>query len=289
MAPRPPTARTAQHGRRGGVRGLERRRRRRQRRAGAPGRDLGSGSARRDRRRGVLRLPGQSPGRSGRSTVSTRELVWPTTRISHCRPPGADRDLVLMHGVEPNMRWRTFCAELLAIATSSTSTPWSSSARCWPTPRTPGRCRCRARPTRPDVGRAIRAGADPLRGPDRDRRRVPGRLRRGRHPGGDVLGSRTALRLAAAQPEGHAGAAAPRRGRARHRGAAGRPARAGRGVGAGGQRDDRRGRRDRRYVAPSSSAATPRWTCPRRWQDRRRRPGREFERYLRRRGPGFRA
>ncbi len=46
----------------------------------------------------------------------TRELVWPSMRISHCRPPGANRDIVLMHGVEPNMRWRTFCAELLAIA-----------------------------------------------------------------------------------------------------------------------------------------------------------------------------
>jgi proteasome assembly chaperone (PAC2) family protein len=46
----------------------------------------------------------------------TRELVWPAMRISHCRPPGSDRDVVLMHGVEPNMRWRTFCAELVAIA-----------------------------------------------------------------------------------------------------------------------------------------------------------------------------
>lgn len=45
----------------------------------------------------------------------TRELEWPAMRISHCRPPGSDRDVVLMHGVEPNMRWRTFCAELLAI------------------------------------------------------------------------------------------------------------------------------------------------------------------------------
>lgn len=45
----------------------------------------------------------------------TRELVWPSMRISHCRPPGSDRDVVLMHGVEPNMRWRTFCAELLAV------------------------------------------------------------------------------------------------------------------------------------------------------------------------------
>ena len=46
----------------------------------------------------------------------TRELVWPSMQISHCRPPGCDRDIVLMHGVEPNMRWRSFCAELLAIA-----------------------------------------------------------------------------------------------------------------------------------------------------------------------------
>lgn len=45
----------------------------------------------------------------------TRELAWPAMRISRCRPPGSSRDVVLMYGVEPNMRWRTFCAELLAI------------------------------------------------------------------------------------------------------------------------------------------------------------------------------
>lgn len=45
----------------------------------------------------------------------TRELEWPAMRISHCRPPDSDRDVVLMHGVEPNMRWRTFCDELLAV------------------------------------------------------------------------------------------------------------------------------------------------------------------------------
>lgn len=45
----------------------------------------------------------------------TRELEWPAMRISHCRPPGSDRDILLMYGVEPNMRWRTFCDELLAV------------------------------------------------------------------------------------------------------------------------------------------------------------------------------
>ena len=43
----------------------------------------------------------------------SRRISWPTTRFSYCRPPGADFDLVLVHGIEPNMRWRAFCAELL--------------------------------------------------------------------------------------------------------------------------------------------------------------------------------
>jgi hypothetical protein len=44
----------------------------------------------------------------------TRRIDWPTTRLSVCRPPGADFDVVLVHGIEPNMRWRSFCNELLA-------------------------------------------------------------------------------------------------------------------------------------------------------------------------------
>jgi proteasome assembly chaperone (PAC2) family protein len=43
----------------------------------------------------------------------TRRVEWPTTRLSVCKPPGANRHVVLMHGIEPNMRWRKFCGELL--------------------------------------------------------------------------------------------------------------------------------------------------------------------------------
>jgi proteasome assembly chaperone (PAC2) family protein len=43
----------------------------------------------------------------------TRRVEWPTTRLSTCRPPGSSRDIVLVHGIEPNMRWRKFCSELL--------------------------------------------------------------------------------------------------------------------------------------------------------------------------------
>jgi proteasome assembly chaperone (PAC2) family protein len=42
-----------------------------------------------------------------------RRLVWPTTRISYARLPELDRDVVLVRGIEPNMRWRSFAAEML--------------------------------------------------------------------------------------------------------------------------------------------------------------------------------
>ncbi|MFC9994841.1 PAC2 family protein [Nocardia sp. NPDC127526] len=43
----------------------------------------------------------------------TREIHWPSTMLSVCSPPGSDRDVVLLRGVEPNMRWRSFCNDLL--------------------------------------------------------------------------------------------------------------------------------------------------------------------------------
>ncbi len=43
----------------------------------------------------------------------TERLIWPTTRLSRARPEGIDRDIVLVHGIEPNMRWRRFCDELV--------------------------------------------------------------------------------------------------------------------------------------------------------------------------------
>jgi predicted ATP-grasp superfamily ATP-dependent carboligase len=44
----------------------------------------------------------------------TDRLVWPTTRLSIAQPAGVGRDLVLVHGIEPNMRWRGFSNELVA-------------------------------------------------------------------------------------------------------------------------------------------------------------------------------
>jgi proteasome assembly chaperone (PAC2) family protein len=49
-------------------------------------------------------------------TDGERHITWPTSQIAVCRPPGAGRDIVLLRGIEPNMRWREFCAQLLATA-----------------------------------------------------------------------------------------------------------------------------------------------------------------------------
>jgi proteasome assembly chaperone (PAC2) family protein len=55
-----------------------------------------------------------------RPTVSlvggvSRRVEWPTTRVSVARPPDSDRDVVLIRGIEPNMRWRGFCEELIEL------------------------------------------------------------------------------------------------------------------------------------------------------------------------------
>jgi proteasome assembly chaperone (PAC2) family protein len=39
---------------------------------------------------------------------STRKIDWPENAFYHARPPELDRDAVLLLGVEPNLRWRTF-------------------------------------------------------------------------------------------------------------------------------------------------------------------------------------
>jgi predicted ATP-grasp superfamily ATP-dependent carboligase len=43
----------------------------------------------------------------------TERLIWPTTRLLAAKQEATARDLLLVHGIEPNMRWRGFCSELV--------------------------------------------------------------------------------------------------------------------------------------------------------------------------------
>jgi proteasome assembly chaperone (PAC2) family protein len=45
----------------------------------------------------------------------TRRIDWPENNLFAVRVPSADRDLVLLDGTEPNLRWRTF-SETIATA-----------------------------------------------------------------------------------------------------------------------------------------------------------------------------
>jgi proteasome assembly chaperone (PAC2) family protein len=42
-----------------------------------------------------------------------RQITWPSTRLSWASPPGARHDVVLVKGIEPSMRWRSYCTEIL--------------------------------------------------------------------------------------------------------------------------------------------------------------------------------
>ena len=97
------------------VPGLERRRRRRLERRLLSGRLAERPPLRADRLRGVLRLPGKP------SHVQLTEGKHAGDRLADGRGlrgarAAAPRDLVLVQGVEPSMRWRAFSAHLVELA-----------------------------------------------------------------------------------------------------------------------------------------------------------------------------
>ena len=46
----------------------------------------------------------------------TRRIDWPATVFYHGRPPGLDHDVVLLLGIEPNLRWRAFTDIVVGFA-----------------------------------------------------------------------------------------------------------------------------------------------------------------------------
>jgi proteasome assembly chaperone (PAC2) family protein len=47
----------------------------------------------------------------------TRQIEWPDNAFFHAPVPGTDRDALLLLGVEPNVRWRTFSELITGLAT----------------------------------------------------------------------------------------------------------------------------------------------------------------------------
>ncbi|MEA2932817.1 MAG: hypothetical protein QOI56_1602 [Actinomycetota bacterium] len=47
-----------------------------------------------------------------------REIVWPSNELSAASLPGTSRDVVVLLGTEPQLKWRTFTGELVQVATS---------------------------------------------------------------------------------------------------------------------------------------------------------------------------
>ena len=46
----------------------------------------------------------------------TRQITWPENAFHHARIPEADRDVVILLGVEPNYRWRRFVDLIVGLA-----------------------------------------------------------------------------------------------------------------------------------------------------------------------------
>jgi proteasome assembly chaperone (PAC2) family protein len=47
-----------------------------------------------------------------------RRIVWPENTFAAASPEVGDRDLVVMTGIEPQLRWRTYCEQILEVARS---------------------------------------------------------------------------------------------------------------------------------------------------------------------------
>jgi len=50
--------------------------------------------------------------------LHNRTLTWPNNLFTAARVPGASHDVVMLVGLEPQLRWRTFCNEIIALAST---------------------------------------------------------------------------------------------------------------------------------------------------------------------------
>ena len=167
-----------------------------------------------------IRRSSSTSRRTGRRSAQRRpdpEIEWPATDLIAASAPAAERDLVLLDGTEPNLRWRTFAetftaaaerlgvemvvtlGALIAEVSHTLPVPITGLARMrsWSSGSTSAAPTTRARPGSSASSTTIAPGGDALR---------------------LALGRRPPLRRRRPQPEGGARAAAAARGADRDRG-----------------------------------------------------------------------
>ena len=55
---------------------------------------------------------------------SQRRIEWPSTELWAAALPSMGRDVVLLRGVEPQLKWRTFCAAVVGVARAAAAPSW---------------------------------------------------------------------------------------------------------------------------------------------------------------------
>ena len=168
------------------------------------------------RPRGVLRLPGEpadDPPEDGR----TRHVDWPQNTFVAAPIPGADKDFILMTGVEPNLRWRTYSTAILDVAERmgarmliSLGALIADVAHTLPVPIT-GLASEESLVEELGLSRSNYEGPTGIVGVLHDQ------ARQREHAVGEPLGGGAPLRRGGAEPEGGAGAPSPPRGADRRR------------------------------------------------------------------------
>ena len=115
-----------------------------------------------------------------RRRTSEREIAWPSVEIFEAPAPRAPRDLVLVQGVEPSMRWRAFSAHIVDLAEAlGVQVVVSLGALLGDVPHTRP-VAMTGHASDPALLERLGHPAVGLRGADRDRRRAAHRLRRRR-------------------------------------------------------------------------------------------------------------
>ena len=145
----------------------------------------------------------------------TRRIEWPENAFYHARIPGTERDVVLLLGVEPSLRWQTFSQLVVDLSRDlDVELVVTLGSLLADVPHT------RAAPVTgaasdPELVASLGLQHSRYEGADRDRRRAPGHVPRARASGREPLGRRAPLRLARAEPPCGPGALRPARAAAR--------------------------------------------------------------------------